>query len=194
MTQKEYQPKEYTRDYQKTYEADRESSSSKDFIIGALVGGMVGAATALFMAPKAGKELRSDFNVQAKNISDKTIKLSQAAMERGTTIAGTAKDKTSTVSELVTSKSADLMNKVKSLKTGDKETGSGESNATRKTSTGTQGESSSPITSVETSYNSSDNASSGSSADLSSGNKNAAQLKLDETKKAFEETENKYNK
>ena len=100
MTQKEVQ---------RPYEEDRNSINSKDFIIGALVGGLIGAATALFVAPKAGRELRNDLSEQARNISDKTEKLRRDISE-------TAKEKTSYVSDAVSSKSAEIVNKVKSLK------------------------------------------------------------------------------
>lgn len=89
-----YDSKEFpTKDYQKSYEDERDSINSKDFMIGALIGGMIGAATALFMAPKTGKELRNDFNEQARNISEKTERLRQTAMEKGTVLADTAKEK-----------------------------------------------------------------------------------------------------
>ena len=100
MTQKEVQ---------RTYEEDRNSINSKDFIIGALVGGIIGAATALFVAPKAGKELRNDITEQARNISEKTDKLRRDITE-------TAKEKTSSVSEAVSTKSAEIVSKVKRLK------------------------------------------------------------------------------
>ena len=87
---------------QRTYEEDRNSINSKDFMIGALVGGIIGAATALFVAPKAGKELRNDITEQARNISEKTDKLRRDITE-------TAKEKTSTVSEVVSTKSAEIV-------------------------------------------------------------------------------------
>ena len=100
MTQKEVQ---------KTYEEDRNSINSKDFIIGALIGGMLGAATALFVAPKAGRDLRNDITEQARVISEKTGKLRQDLTE-------TAKEKKNNVTELVTSKSSALVGKVRSLR------------------------------------------------------------------------------
>jgi gas vesicle protein len=46
-------------------------SSSKGFILGALIGGVVGAATAAFLIPKSGNELRQIINEQATNLMDK---------------------------------------------------------------------------------------------------------------------------
>ncbi|MFJ7744407.1 YtxH domain-containing protein [Peribacillus sp. NPDC097295] len=197
MTQKEYP----TSEYQKSYEEARDSINSKDFMIGALIGGMIGAATALFMAPKTGKELRSDFNEQAKSLSEKTKSLSekteklrQAAMEKGTVLADTAKEKTGTVTELVSSKSSDIVNKVKNLKTGKDDAADDTTNSSNKDIDVT-GTSDAEIVSVETNMtDGKDNKSKTTQADPTSGNKNTAKLKLDEAKKAFDETENKLKK
>jgi len=187
MTQKEFAAK----DYQKSYEDERDSINSKDFMIGALIGGMIGAATALFMAPKTGKELRNDFNEQAKNISEKTERLRLTAMEKGTVLADTAKEKTSSVTEIVSNKSSNIVNKVKSLKTG-KENGDAADNTTNSSNKDIDvtGTSDSPIVSVETNF-ANGNDLENNPADPTSGNKNAAKLKLDEAKKAFDETESK---
>ena len=193
MTQKEYP----TSEYQKSYEEARDSINSKDFMIGALIGGMIGAATALFMAPKTGKELRNDFNEQAKSLSEKTEKLRQTAMEKGTVLADTAKEKTGTVTELVSSKSSDIVNKVKSLKTGKDENGDAADDTTNSSNKDIDvtGTSDSKIVAVETNMpENKDNKSKNTQSDPTSGNKNTAKLKLDEAKKAFDETENKLKK
>lgn len=193
MTQKEYP----TSEYQKSYEEARDSINSKDFMIGALIGGMIGAATALFMAPKTGKELRSDFNEQAKSLTEKTEKLRQTAMEKGTVLADTAKEKTGTVTEMVSSKSSDIVNKVKSLKAGKDENGDAADDTTNSSNKDIDvtGTSDSKIVAVETNLpESKDNKSKTTQADPTSGNKNTAKLKLDEAKKAFDETENKLKK
>ena len=150
MTQKEVQ---------RTYEEDRNSINSKDFIIGALVGGIIGAATALFIAPKAGKELRNDITEQARNISEKTDKLYKDITE-------TAKEKTSSVSEAVSVKSAEIVSKVRRLKpANDNDVAELEAE---------------PIVS--------------SDADVATTFEEEAQQKLDEAKKAFEESENELKK
>ena len=150
MTQKEVQ---------RTYEEDSSSINSKDFIIGALVGGIIGAATALFIAPKAGKELRNDITEQARNISEKTDKLYRDITE-------TAKEKTSSVSEAVSVKSAEIVSKVRRLKPAN--------------DNGVEELEAEPIVSSE--------------ADVATTIEEEAQLKLDEAKKAFEESENELKK
>lgn len=138
---------------QRMYEEDRNSINSKDFIIGVLIGGIIGAATALFIAPKAGKDLRQEITEQAKSLSEKTDKIRRDITE-------TAKEKTSTVTDVVSSKSAEIVSKVKSLKVNQEENEvEGEFIVT-------------------------------SDASVASTIEDEAQQKLDEAKKAFDETEN----
>lgn len=92
-----YQPQE------SIYEEER--VNMKDFVIGALVGGIVGAAAGLLLAPKSGKDLRSDVAVQAVNLKDKSADFST-----------TAKDKTVQLSKQIQEQSTQLVEKVKILK------------------------------------------------------------------------------
>jgi gas vesicle protein len=86
--------------------------NSKDFIIGALVGGIVGAASAFLFAPKSGKELRSNLNDHASSFREKTEHLAAAAKERGEDIAETAKTVSSEISEAVLDQTGELKEKV----------------------------------------------------------------------------------
>ncbi|MCH7322437.1 YtxH domain-containing protein [Solibacillus sp. MA9] len=79
---------------------------AKDFIIGALVGGIVGAATALLLAPKAGSELRSDVAIQAVTLKDKGIELSGTAKEKTVQLSSQLKEQSTTIVEKVKSKTA----------------------------------------------------------------------------------------
>lgn len=150
-----------------------ESMNTKDFVIGALIGGIIGAGAALLLAPKPGKELMHDISEQASVIKEKTSKIRDTAMEKGTELAGAAKEKTNAVSSSVSKQSSELVNKVKGL--------------TAKNNQDTQSEETSELPAVKT-----DN------EVFPEGNSpvNDAeiQLKLDETKQAFDETELKYNR
>ncbi|UDK98013.1 YtxH domain-containing protein [Lysinibacillus sphaericus] len=84
---------------------EEERVNMKDFVIGALVGGIVGAAAGLLLAPKSGKDLRSDVAVQAVNLKDKSADFSS-----------TAKDKTVQLSKQIQEQSSQLVEKVKTLK------------------------------------------------------------------------------
>lgn len=198
MVQKDYPVKDYTRDSQRSIEEERGSKSSKDFVVGAIIGSIVGAATALFMAPKPGKELRNDLNVQAKSLTEKTEKLRQTAMEKGSDLmekgsglTETVMEKTKPVADMVTTKSTDILNKVKGLKQSQEDPNvknTGNDTSDLGDSEGSTGYNKAPVSSVEVKNDTN------TGNTNTAGNANAAKLKLDETKKAFDETENKYKK
>jgi gas vesicle protein len=64
MSSKEYETREV-----------KSEDTSSSFLLGALIGGLVGAAAAIFLAPKSGKELRSTLNNQAGTLKEKTVQL-----------------------------------------------------------------------------------------------------------------------
>jgi gas vesicle protein len=80
---------------------NNQNIDSKDFIIGALVGGMLGAAAALLLAPKAGKDLRSDLNEQAGYLKDKSTEISQIAREKSSNIVRTVSEQSNQVATKV---------------------------------------------------------------------------------------------
>lgn len=83
-----------------------ESVHMKDFVIGALVGGIVGAAAALLLAPKAGSELRNDVAVQAVTLKEKSVELSGTAKEKTTQLSNQLKEQSVTLVEKVKAKTA----------------------------------------------------------------------------------------
>ncbi|MCR6111680.1 YtxH domain-containing protein [Bacillus sp. A301a_S52] len=82
--------------------------NTKDFLIGSLIGGIVGASAAFLFAPKSGRELRQDINEQARAAKDKTSDWTNQAVEKGSTMASTA-------ARSVTDQSTQLIDKVKKL-------------------------------------------------------------------------------
>lgn len=80
---------------------NNQNIDSKDFMIGALVGGMLGAAAALLLAPKAGKELRSDLNEQAVYLKDKSNEISHLAREKSSNIVRTVSEQSNQVATKV---------------------------------------------------------------------------------------------
>jgi gas vesicle protein len=80
---------------------NNQNIDSKDFMIGALVGGMLGAAAALLLAPKPGKELRSDLNEQAVYLKDKSTEISQIAREKSSNIVKTVSEQSNQVATKV---------------------------------------------------------------------------------------------
>lgn len=67
MSSKEYELRETNQ--------NKSEDSSSSFLLGALVGGLVGAAAAIFLAPKTGRELRNTLNSQAETLKEKTVHL-----------------------------------------------------------------------------------------------------------------------
>lgn len=147
--------------YESVQDQSNNHINAKDFLIGTLVGGIVGALTALFLAPKSGKELREDLNDQAYLLREKTESLRETAIEKSSEITSTVKDKTSALSKKVSEQSQGLVNKVKGIKADVEDEQSEGENAIDQL--------------FETDVNS----------DI--------QQKLEETKKAFDETESKIN-
>ena len=96
-------PQVYYVDSNRTIYGEEETVNIKDFVIGALVGGIVGAAAGLLLAPKAGRELRDDVAHQAVHLKDKSMELSS-----------TAKEKTTQLSQQLKEQSTQLVDKVKS--------------------------------------------------------------------------------
>lgn len=89
--------------------------NTKDFFIGAMIGGLLGASCALLLAPKPGRELRADIHNQARAAKEKTIDLTQQAVEKSNQFASTAKQSTTNFAKTVTDQSAQLLTKVKDL-------------------------------------------------------------------------------
>ncbi|GIP33790.1 YtxH domain-containing protein [Paenibacillus sp. J2TS4] len=75
--------------------------NGRDFVIGALVGGVIGAVTALLFAPKSGRELRSDLADQAQQLGDKTKQIANNVSSQTSEWIGKAKDVAGTVVEEV---------------------------------------------------------------------------------------------
>ncbi|MFA8439233.1 YtxH domain-containing protein [Pueribacillus sp. YX66] len=94
--------------------SDKSNNSSKNFLLGAVVGGIVGAVTALLLAPKSGKEMRTDLNQQASALKERSLELKDTAVERGSEWIAVAKEQ----SQQVASKVKGMTEQMKSENTG----------------------------------------------------------------------------
>lgn len=165
---------------QNQYESNvsmNESSNSRDFITGAIVGGLAGALTALLLAPKSGKELRVNLNEQTSTLVGKTDKLRETAITKGSELAEVAKDKAGVLKETVTQQTSTLVNKVKDMKS---QVNANSSESAEETGTDLEQV---PTSMAETSSMDSTKTATG----------DEIQKKLEETQKAFDETESKIN-
>ncbi|MEH7081291.1 YtxH domain-containing protein [Neobacillus drentensis] len=87
----------------------RNEESSNSFLLGAIIGGVVGAAAALFLAPKSGKDLRNRFSNQAGSIIDKTSTIRENVMSKSNELVS----KSSSLSQGIVLQSTGLLDKVK---------------------------------------------------------------------------------
>jgi len=93
--------------------SENQNKSSKSFIMGAIVGGIVGAVTALLLAPKSGKEMREDINEQAAVLKERSLQLKDTAVEKGSEWISIAKEKSSEIAKTVNKQSQQVVEKVK---------------------------------------------------------------------------------
>ena len=107
---------DYNKDYTDSFYDENESSGAGSFLMGALVGGVIGAAAALFLAPKTGSEMRGNLTTQATQLKDKSIEISSVAKEKATELTSVAKEKTGELSKTIQEQSGQLVDKVKSMK------------------------------------------------------------------------------
>lgn len=114
-----YLPSKYAhKGYTDTFYEDNEESGAGSFLLGAVVGGVIGAATALFLAPKTGREMRDDLSSQAGQLKEKSIELSAIAKDKATEYGSVAKDKASEYGEIAKDKASELATTAKE-KTGE---------------------------------------------------------------------------
>lgn len=73
----------------------------KSFIIGTLVGGAIGAVTALLFAPKPGRELRADLAEGYEAVSQKTQEIARSVSAQTSELVGKAKQMAGQVAENV---------------------------------------------------------------------------------------------
>jgi gas vesicle protein len=65
--------------------------NGKDFLLGAVVGGLIGAMAALLLAPKTGKELRGDITDKYRDVSHKAQETAKQVGAATTEFAGKVK-------------------------------------------------------------------------------------------------------
>jgi gas vesicle protein len=94
-------------------------TNSRDFLAGAFIGALAGAAAALLFAPKSGKDLRTTINGQTNNILEKTDKVKEKALSKSNELATVAKEKASSVVQSVSHQSHELLEKVKDKQVGE---------------------------------------------------------------------------
>lgn len=156
---------------------NKEGVSSKNFLAGAVVGGVVGAVAALLLTPRAGKEVRGNLNTKLNNFVEKTTQLGDDVFEKSNGLAAATREKTASLSKVVVQQSKELVNRAKNLSanTGDQQAEN------------------------ETNYISIDSVSKPEAkkdieVNVTAGAETDIRKKLEEAQRAFEEEENKIKK
>lgn len=90
--------------------------NSKDFIIGTLVGGIVGATVALMFAPKSGRELRADINEGAMQVMDRANEWKEVAQEKGADLYDKGSELTKKAIDSTTKLTRDVAKKTEDLR------------------------------------------------------------------------------
>lgn len=100
--QSDYVPQSYgySSRYDDLYDYEEESGSGS-FIAGALVGAVIGAAAALFLAPKSGKEFRGKLNSQVSTLKEKSQSSKSDSNNEGGGLKQQLKDQSSKVVDKV---------------------------------------------------------------------------------------------
>jgi gas vesicle protein len=84
---------------------ENDASKMNGFLIGAFIGGVIGAAAALFLTPKSGRDFRDNINDQAALLKGKTNQLRETAINKGSEIANLAKEKGNVMAQAITPQS-----------------------------------------------------------------------------------------
>ncbi|WP_404404389.1 YtxH domain-containing protein [Jeotgalibacillus malaysiensis] len=92
------------------------NTNSRDFVLGALIGSIAGAVTALILAPKSGGEFRQDLNLQAGKLKDRSYEWKDQAVMKSSEMAALAKEKSAVISKNVQDQSSGVVEKVKSFR------------------------------------------------------------------------------
>jgi len=83
-----------SRKHQDDYEHEMQhaTSSGKSVVTGLLIGGLIGAATALLMAPRSGEETRAEIRNKAMEYRDRTKDVVNETVSQAKSKAGDLKD------------------------------------------------------------------------------------------------------
>lgn len=100
---------------------NQDNLNGKDLLIGTLVGAIIGASAALLLAPKAGRETRSDLNRQWVTVKDKTQEVSRTVRDKAKEVGQTVKDQSGEVIDKLRDSKNNLSSEVSNLTEAGKE-------------------------------------------------------------------------
>ncbi|MEX1031666.1 MAG: YtxH domain-containing protein [Paenibacillaceae bacterium] len=89
--------------------------NGKDFLLGAVVGGVIGAITALLLAPKPGEELRADIKDTVNTVTSRTQELAGQVSDRSQTIARNVSERSQVIAKNLGIHTSELVDKAKEI-------------------------------------------------------------------------------
>lgn len=89
------------------------NNKSKDLFVGALIGSLLGAATALLFAPKSGKELRADIADGASRVSETTQRVAGDVAEKSKQLVSNVSEKTQVAAQTIGKQTSEWAGKAK---------------------------------------------------------------------------------
>jgi gas vesicle protein len=89
--------------------------NGKDFLLGAVVGGVIGAITALLLAPKPGEELRADIKDTVNTVTSRTQELAGQVSDRSQSIARNVSERSQVIAKNVGIHTSELVDKAKEI-------------------------------------------------------------------------------
>lgn len=96
-------------------EKQNKNHESSNFLTGVIIGGIAGAVAALLLAPKSGRELRSDLNTQVSLALEKTDQVKDQVIRKGNELREYAHDTTVKLSKSVQEHTKELVEKVQNF-------------------------------------------------------------------------------
>lgn len=85
----------------------------KDLLIGAVVGTVLGAVTALLFAPKSGRELRADIADGVQTVAEKTTQVAGTVADKSKQLAGAISEKTQHTAQVIGKHTSEWADKAK---------------------------------------------------------------------------------
>jgi gas vesicle protein len=86
---------------------------NKDLLVGAIVGTVIGAVTALLFAPKSGRELRKDIVDGVHQVSEKTQHTAESIADKTKQLAETLSERTQQAAKAVNRQKTEWVEKAK---------------------------------------------------------------------------------
>lgn len=96
--------------------SEKQSSNATKMVVSALAGAVVGAVTALLLAPKSGKELRSDISEKYHEATEKSKEIASQVTQKSKDIAKAVQEKGKELVQTVSEQTSQLVENAKSVK------------------------------------------------------------------------------